>query len=112
MAVIASSGLYVAYKLLFGSPTEKRGPTETASRGKAKNLPGYARLAPSNPFMRGDESMSIFSSPLLEDDMELKLKPVSVQTYLHVNPTSFDREDGVRARIMIENTSELATEGY
>jgi hypothetical protein len=54
---------------------------------------------------------TLFDSPLLMDEEDVKLKPVSVNTYVYVHPTLM--HDGqVTANVMIEHTSELATEGY
>eukprot|EP00698_Gefionella_okellyi_P008206 TRINITY_DN2022_c0_g1_i1.p2 TRINITY_DN2022_c0_g1~~TRINITY_DN2022_c0_g1_i1.p2 ORF type:complete len:133 (+),score=24.62 TRINITY_DN2022_c0_g1_i1:51-449(+) len=51
---------------------------------------------------------SIFEgSPSTYDD-ELKLHPVSVNTYVHLLPTMLN-EDGVFVKLLVENTSELAT---
>ncbi|KAL0485623.1 3-hydroxy-3-methylglutaryl-coenzyme A reductase [Acrasis kona] len=51
----------------------------------------------------------IFDSPFLDDNEELRLRPVSVNTYVYVFPTH-QNEDGIFVKCLIENTSELATE--
>lgn len=52
----------------------------------------------------------LFSNPLFDDSQELRLKPVSVNTYCYALPTHVN-EDGIFLKLMIENTTELATEG-
>jgi hypothetical protein len=42
-------------------------------------------------------------------DDELRLQPVSVMTYVYLLPTHHN-EDGVFVRLLVENTSELATQ--
>ncbi len=51
----------------------------------------------------------LFESPFLDDNEELRLRPVSVNTYVYVMPTH-QNEDGIFVKLLIENTSELATE--
>lgn len=51
----------------------------------------------------------LFESPFLDDNEELRLRPVSVNTYVYLLPTH-QNEDGIFVKLLIENTSELATE--
>jgi len=51
----------------------------------------------------------LFTSPFLDDDERVRLRPVSVNTYVHVFPTH-QNDDGVFVKVLIENSSELATE--
>jgi hypothetical protein len=51
----------------------------------------------------------LFDSPFLDDNEELRLRPVSVNTYVYILPTHHN-EDGIFVKCLIENTSELATE--
>ena len=51
----------------------------------------------------------LFQSPFLDDNEELRLRPVSVNTYVYVLPTH-QNEDGIFVKLLIENTSELSTE--
>ncbi len=48
-------------------------------------------------------------SPFLDDNEELRLRPVSVNTYVYILPTHHN-EDGIFIKCLIESTSELATE--
>ncbi|KAF0852907.1 Type II secretion system (T2SS)-associated protein Gcp7 [Andalucia godoyi] len=54
---------------------------------------------------------TLLDAPLLHDDEDVRLRPVSVNSYVYIYPSAMTN-DGVTAAIMIENTSELATEGY
>lgn len=45
----------------------------------------------------------------MNDDEELRLRPVSVNTFAYVLPTQAT-EDGVFVKLLVENTSELSTE--
>eukprot|EP00761_Pharyngomonas_kirbyi_P008825 gb/GECH01008837.1/.p1 GENE.gb/GECH01008837.1/~~gb/GECH01008837.1/.p1 ORF type:complete len:113 (+),score=24.53 gb/GECH01008837.1/:1-339(+) len=61
-------------------------------------------------FLDSTESTgNFFDTPFLEDDEDLRLRPVSVNTYVYVLPTHHN-EDGVFAKVLVENTSELSTE--
>ena len=51
----------------------------------------------------------LFASPFLDDDERVRLRPISVNSYVHVYPT-LQNEDGVFVKVFIENSSELATE--
>ncbi|KAF0977495.1 hypothetical protein FDP41_003487 [Naegleria fowleri] len=51
----------------------------------------------------------LFTSPFLDDDERVRLRPVAVNTFVHVFPTH-QNEDGVFVKVFIENSSELATE--
>nr|QRZ58757.1 Gsp-co-occurring protein 7 [Malawimonas jakobiformis] len=52
---------------------------------------------------------SIFEGTPTQYDDELRLQPVSVMTYCYLLPTHHN-EDGVFVRLVVENTSELATQ--
>jgi hypothetical protein len=45
----------------------------------------------------------------MDDDEEVRLRPVAVNTYVYVLPTH-QTEDGIFVKLLLENTSELATE--
>eukprot|EP01080_Neovahlkampfia_damariscottae_P009803 gene9803-2128_t len=62
-----------------------------------------------NPLNGPSFTGDMFESPFLDDDEELRLKPVSVNSFVYVLPT-MENDDGIFVKLLIENTSELATE--
>ncbi|KAL9646706.1 hypothetical protein ABK040_001129 [Willaertia magna] len=68
-----------------------------------------------HPFLPSDNTSNIsfidrlFTSPFFEDDERVRLRPLSVNSYVNVFPTH-ENEDGIFVKVYIENSSELATE--